>query len=68
MATDAPPVGDVPTLMLIGELSWLPLEPHAERYRAALGDRFRAVTVRGGHTILWDAFEQAGEEIRGFLA
>jgi lipase len=68
MATAAPPVGEVPTLMLIGERSWIPLEAHAERYRAALGDRFRAVTVRGGHTVLWDALEQAGAEIGEFLS
>jgi len=33
-----PPAG-VPTLIVVGTESWVPVEEHLERYRAALGDR-----------------------------
>jgi lipase len=67
MAEPPPPIADVPTLFLRGERSWLPLEPHVERYRERLGERLEVARVPGGHSLLWDAFEPTAERLRGFL-
>jgi lipase len=67
MADDPPPVADVPTLFVRGERSWLPLDPHIDRYRDRLGRRLQRAAVPGGHTVLWDAFEETAEAIAAFL-
>jgi lipase len=68
MADDPPPVADVPTLFVRGERSWLPLDPHVERYRERLGDRVRFEVVPGsGHSLLWDAFDPTADLLRDFL-
>lgn len=68
MADRAPAVADVPTLIVRGERSWLPLDPHAERYRERLGERLRLAGVPGGHSLLWDAFESTAGRLVDFLA
>jgi lipase len=68
MADRPPDVADVPTLFLRGERSWLPLDPHVERYRQRLGDRLRLATVTGGHSLMWDAFEPTSDLLADFLA
>jgi lipase len=67
MASPAPEVADVPTLLVLGERSWMPLEEHVRRYESALGDRGRIARVPGGHVVLWDALEPTGEALAGFL-
>jgi lipase len=68
MADDPPPVADVPTLFVRGERSWLPLDPHVERYRERLVDRARFAVVPGsGHSLLWDAFDPTADLLRDFL-
>jgi lipase len=67
----APPPFDavrVPTLVVLGADSYLPYDHLLGAHRAALGDLLEVVTVPGGHTVLWDALEETGDAIAGFLA
>ena len=69
LATPAPAFTDVRvrTLVVVGEGSYLPYDPHAEAHRAALGDLLEVTTVPGGHTVLWDALDETASAVRGFL-
>ncbi|MER3411831.1 MAG: hypothetical protein C4305_05670 [Thermoleophilia bacterium] len=69
MATPPPAYGEVrfPTLLVVGERSWLVLDHQIADYRAALGDLFQVVTVPGGHTVLWDAFAETADAVERFL-
>ena len=57
----------MPTLVVLGEGSYLPYDPHADAHRAALGDLLEVTTVPGGHTVLWDALDETASAVRGFL-
>ena len=48
--------------------SYVPYDHLRDAHREALGDLLEVVTVPGGHTVLWDAFEETGEAIEAFLA
>jgi lipase len=67
MADAPPPVADVPTLFVRGERSWLPIDPQVDRYRDRLARRLQRVSVPGGHSVLWDAFDETGTAIAAFL-
>ena len=67
MADQAPPIADVPTLILHGERSWLALDAHVERYRERLGDRLELATLPAGHALLWDAFAETSARLARFL-
>lgn len=60
MARAAPAVADVPTLIVVGEQS--PLTVDAARYPKA-----QVVTVPGGHSVLWDAFDETAAALERFL-
>lgn len=66
----SPPAFDrlvVPTLVVLGEQSFLPyllLESH----RSALGASLELVTVPGGHTVLWDALEETAAAVAQFVS
>jgi lipase len=70
MASAPPPFESVrvPTLLVLGEQSYLPYDHLLDAHRAALGDLLEVVVVPGGHTVLWDAFEATAEAITAFLA
>jgi lipase len=68
MARPAPPVARVPTLLVLGERSYIPNAGRAERYRAELGEEFELRTVDSNHSVLWDAFEETATAVAGFLA
>lgn len=56
----------VPTLLLLGDESYLPyflIDDH----RAGLGPLLTEASVPGGHTVLWDALDETGRAIRGYL-
>jgi pimeloyl-ACP methyl ester carboxylesterase len=57
----------VPTLLVVGAQSKIVSAGEAELYRTALGDLLQIVVVPGGHTVLWDAFEEAATAIERFL-
>lgn len=61
MSTAAPPWPSCPTLVVIGERSWLPVEVPAD-------ERIEEVRVPGGHGVLWDDFDETADAIAGFLA
>jgi lipase len=57
----------IPTLLVLGETSYLPydelLGPHAE----ALGDLLQVVRLDAGHTLLWDALDDTAGAVERFL-
>ena len=61
MATEAPPPPSAPTLVVLGAESWLRLPPAWSR-------RTEVVTVPGGHSLLWDAFEETARAIDEFVS
>ena len=66
MAREPPPVADLPTLIVLGERSYIPVD--VDRYRAVLGDRLTVTTVPGGHSVMWEALEETAAAVRGFLS
>ena len=68
MASPAPPPARVPTLLVLGAESWLVLDEHVEAYRDELGSLLELVTVPGGHSVLWDAFDETAAAIDDFLS
>jgi len=69
MASQPPPFESVriPTLLVLGERSYLPYDHLLEAHQAALGDLLEVVVVPGGHTVLWDAFEETFATVAAFL-
>jgi len=57
----------VPTLLVLGEDSYLPYDHLLDAHAAALGDLLEVVRVPGGHTVLWDAFEETAAAVERFL-
>ena len=57
----------VPTLLVLGQRSYLPYDHLLEAHRAALGDLLEVAIVPGGHSVLWDAFEETAETLADFL-
>jgi lipase len=57
----------VPTLLVLGERSYLPYDHLLDAHRAALGDLLEVVVVPGGHSVTWDALEETAEAIADFL-
>ena len=58
----------VPTLLVRGAESEFVTDADAEALRTALGGRLEAVTVPGGHIVLWDAFAETADAVEEFLA
>jgi lipase len=57
----------LPTLVVVGALSVVMTAGQAELYRRALGDLLTLEVVPGGHSVLWDAFEETAAAIDAFL-
>jgi lipase len=70
MASAPPPFEAVriPTLLVLGEESYLPYDHLLDAHAAALGELLRVVRVPGGHTVLWDALDETAEAVSAFLA
>jgi lipase len=70
MASRPPRFEDVhvPTLLVLGERSYLPYDHLLDAHRAALGDLLEVVVVPGGHSVLWDAPGETSAAIAAFLA
>jgi lipase len=56
----------VPTLLVLGEISYLPYELLAA-HTAAVGDLLQVVAINGGHTLLWDALDDTLDAVERFL-
>ena len=57
----------IPTLLVLGEDSYVTYDHLLDEHRAALGDMLEVVTVPGGHTVLWDALAETATAISSFL-
>jgi lipase len=57
----------VPTLLIVGAHSYLSYDHLLDTHRAALGEALQVVSVGGGHTVLWDAFDETAAAIEAFL-
>jgi pimeloyl-ACP methyl ester carboxylesterase len=60
MAREPPPVAPVPTLVVTGARSWIPVD--VDRLAPA-----RHVEVPGGHSVLWDDLDATAEAVAAFL-
>lgn len=69
LASAPPPFGAVrmPTLLVLGDRSYLPYDHLLDAHRTAAGDLLEVVVVEGGHTVLWDALETTAAAIVAFL-
>lgn len=69
LATTPPPFESValPTLLVLGRHSYLTYEHLLDDHRAALGELLEVVAVDGGHTVLWDAFDEVADAVEAFL-
>lgn len=56
-----------PTLLVLAEQSWLVLDEHVEALRGAVGEQLEVVGVPGGHSVLWDAFDETAAAVEEFL-
>jgi lipase len=70
MASAPPAFEDVrvPTLLVLGERSYLPYDHLLDAHREALGELLEVVVVPGGHTVLWDALAETSAAVGSFLA
>jgi lipase len=57
----------VPTLIVAGASSKFVSVGEVEHYRSALGEKLQVVVVPGGHSVLWDAFDETAGAIERFL-
>ena len=69
MASTPPRFEDVrvPTLLVLGERSYLPYDHLLDAHREALGDLLEVVVVPGGHSVTWDALDETSAAIASFL-
>ena len=69
MAREPPPFERVlvPTLLVLGETSYLPYDALLEPHAAALGDLLEVVRIPAGHTLLWDALDDTAAAVKRFL-
>jgi lipase len=70
MASPPPPFEQVriPTLLVLGERSYVTYDHLLDEHRAALGDLLEVVVLEGrGHTILWDALEETLAAVASFV-
>jgi lipase len=58
----------IPTLLVLGERSYVRYDQLLEAHQSALGDLLDVRVLPGGHTVLWDALEETTEAVTGFLA
>jgi lipase len=71
MASEPPPFERVrvPTLLILGERSYVPYDHLLDAHRAALGDLLEVVVLEGGgHTVLWDALDETSAAVAAFVA
>jgi pimeloyl-ACP methyl ester carboxylesterase len=57
----------IPTLLVLGETSYLPYDELLEPHTAALGDLLEVVVLPAGHTLLWDALDDTAGAVERFL-
>jgi pimeloyl-ACP methyl ester carboxylesterase len=63
----APPIAQVPTLVIRPEVPLFPAPVQAPRYRESLGELLTEATVPNGHNVLWEAPEETISAIENFV-
>lgn len=63
----APPIAQVPTLLLLATVSMVHTGGTGERYRSALGDLLTEVVVPNGHNVLWESPQETLSAVEDFL-
>jgi len=58
----------VPTLLVLGETSYLPYDDLLGAHTAALGGLLEVARIPAGHTVLWDALDDTVSAVERFLA
>ena len=58
----------VPTLLVLGETSYIPYDDLLRGHEAALGDLLEVERIAAGHTLLWDALDDTVGAVERFLA
>jgi lipase len=57
----------IPTLLVVGETSYLPYDELLPAHAAALGDLLEVRPIAAGHTVLWDALDATAGAVATFL-
>lgn len=70
MTREPPPFEQVrmPTLLVLGETSYIPYDDLLGPHRAALGALLEVVVLQAGHTVLWDALDDTAGAVERFLS
>ena len=70
MTREPPPFERVriPTLLVLGQTSYLPYDDLLGAHAAALGDLLEVARIQAGHTVLWDALDDTVSAVERFLA
>lgn len=69
MSREPPPFARVrvPTLLVLGETSYLPYDALLGAHQEALGELLTVARIPAGHTVLWDALDDCAGAIDRFL-
>jgi lipase len=67
MVLPAPPIAQLPTLVVRPEVPLFDPSAADSRHREALGELLTEATVPNGHNVLWEAPEETISAIEGFL-
>jgi hypothetical protein len=68
MTLPAPPIAQLPTLLVRPTASHVTGRPHDRRYRDALGSLLTIAAVPNGHNVLWESPAETTAAIEGFLS
>jgi lipase len=58
----------IPTLLVLGETSYIPYDELMDTHRAALGHLLVVEQLAAGHTVLWDALDETVGAVERFLS
>ena len=69
MTREPPPFEQVriPTLLVLGDISYLRYDDLLDAHRQALGDLLEVDVISSGHTVLWDALDDTAAAVERFL-
>jgi lipase len=67
-ALPAPPIAQLPTLLVRPVASYIDGRAQDRRYRRELGSLLTVAAVPNGHNLLWDSPEETAAAIQSFLA
>ena len=69
MTREPPPFEQVriPTLLVLGETSYLPYDELLEAHTSAAGELLEVLRLPAGHTLLWDALDDTAGAVERFL-